>query len=247
MNDRQKRILGRISSGGKASVNELADLLEVSPATIRQDLSFLEDRGMLRRYHGGAVLDETDDISHRMGINYDAKQRIARRAAEFVQDGETVFVESGSINALLVKELSCKNKITIITSNAFIAQQVDLDSTCKVVLLGGIYQHESKSMVGNLAKVCLETINYSKAFIGVDGYTDETGFTGRDMMRAEINVDVIKKSPSTYILTDSTKFGHIALSRYCGPEDVDVLITDTELEAAFHRSIEEKGVRVILV
>lgn len=248
MNTRQNRILEQIAIDGKATVKELSDLLDVSTATIRQDLSYLEDEGLLRRYHGGAVLDDTDDISHRIGINYDSKLRIARRAAEFVRKGETVLVEAGSINALLAKELASRNAdITIITPNAFIAQQVDKDSAAQVVLLGGVFQPESMSNVGNLARICLDHIHYSKAFIGIDGYTEQTGFTGRDMMRAEFNMEAIRRSPETFILSDARKFGTVALSRYCDSSDVEHLISDTHLPDDYRRILQGHGIDVILV
>ncbi len=246
MNERQKTILSRMSRSGRATVNELSDSLGVSPATVRQDLSLLEDSGFLRRFHGGAVLDETDDISHRMGINYDVKLRIARRAAQFVADGETVFIESGSINALLMKELASRPGITVITANAFIARQAEGDFAGQVILLGGIYQTESMSIVGNLARICLDHVHFEKAFLGIDGYTDESGFTGRDMMRADFNTEMIRRSPETYVLTDSSKFGRVALSRYGGAEDVGVVITDEGLDASWREGLTARGVRVVL-
>ena len=196
-----------MSEGCRAGVKNLADQLNVSQATIRQDLTHLENRSFLRRVHGGAVLDETDDISHRMGIKYEEKLRIAEMAAQYVREGETIYIESGSINALFAKEVCLIPKITIITSNAFIARRIGREAQGNVILLGGLYQPESECMVGNLVKTCLNTLNFSKAFIGIDGFSLETGFTGRDMMRAEINAEIITRSPQTYILTDASKFG----------------------------------------
>lgn len=247
MNERQKNILKRIAVDGKATVLELSGSMNVSSATIRQDLSIIEKKGLLKRFHGGAILDDTDDISHRIGINYEIKLKVARAAADFVSNGQTVFIESGSINALLAKELSGKSDLTIVTPNAFIAQQVEKDSKVKVVLLGGIFQPESMSSVGNLARICLEHIHYSKAFIGIDGYTAESGFTGRDMMRAEFNMEAIRRSPETFILTDSRKFGTAALSRYCDTGDIEHLITDCDLDQEYRSVFEKHGVDLILV
>ncbi len=246
MNERHKQILSIMSDGRKVTVNALADQLGVSQATVRQDLTMLENNGFLRRVHGGAVLDESDDISHRMGINYEKKLRIARKAAEHVSEGEIIYIESGSINALFAKEVAKIPNTTIITSNAFIARQIGRESEGKVILLGGIYQPESECMVGNLVKLCLGALNFTKAFIGIDGYTPETGFTGRDMMRAEINQEVINRSPQTYILTDSSKFGKVALSRYCKAEDVEYLITDEDIPDEIRKSIQKAGVKILI-
>ena len=246
MNERHKQILSIMSDGRKVSVNALADQLGVSQATVRQDLTMLENNGFLRRVHGGAVLDETDDISHRMGINYESKLKIARLAAEYVSEGETIYIESGSINALFAKEVSRIPKTTIITSNAFIARQIGKDALGKVILLGGIYQPESECMVGNMVKLCLNALNFSKAFIGIDGFTPETGFTGRDMMRAEINSEIIARSPQTFVLTDSSKFGKIALSRYCGIDDIEYLITDEGISDEYRNAIKQADVEILI-
>lgn len=246
MNQRHKQILSIMSDGRKVTVNDLADQLEVSQATIRQDLTQLENNGFLRRVHGGAVLDETDDISHRMGINYEQKLRIARMAAQYVDEGETIYIESGSINALFAKEVSRIPKTTIITSNAFIARQIGKEAMGNVILLGGLYQPESECMVGNLVKICLNALNFTKAFIGIDGFSIDTGFTGRDMMRAEINSEIISRSPKTFILTDASKFGKIALSRYCGMEDIDYLITDEVPAPEYKNALEKAGVNLII-
>jgi len=246
MNRRHRQLLTILSDGRQASVVELSERLSVSPATVRQDLSGLEKQGFLRRVHGGAVIDETDDISHRMAINYEKKLYIARAAKKFVREGETIFIEAGSINALFAKEVSAVANITIATCNAFIARQAAGATSGSVILVGGIYQRESQSLVGNLAKLCLANINYSKVFIGVDGFTVENGFTGRDMMRAELNHEIIRKGSEVFILSDSSKFGKIALAKYCDADDIDYLITDTDLPEEYRKVFEAGSVNLIL-
>jgi DeoR/GlpR family transcriptional regulator of sugar metabolism len=245
MNKRHSKILSIISDGHQATVNELSESLSVSPATVRQDLSRLERQGFLRRVHGGALIDETDDISHRMAVNYEKKVSIARAAVEFVQEGETIFIESGSINALFAKEVSSVSNVTIITSNAFIARYVNSVVSGNVILIGGVYQKESECVVGNLAKICIENLNFSKAFIGVDGFSFDTGFTGRDMMRAELNAEIIQISKQVFILSDSSKFGKIALSKYCDASDVSYIITDKDLSEEYKQYFDASPVNLI--
>jgi DeoR/GlpR family transcriptional regulator of sugar metabolism len=235
-----------LSDGRQVSVNDLSERLSVSPATVRQDLSGLEKQGFLRRVHGGAVIDESDDISHRMAINYEKKLSIAREAKKLVQEGETIFIEAGSVNALLAKEVAPVANLTIATCNAFIARQAAEISSGNVILLGGIYQKESQSVVGNLAKLCLANINFSKVFIGVDGYTAENGFTGRDMMRSEVNQAIIAKASEVVIVTDSSKFGKIALAKYCDADDVDYLITDSDIPWEYKSYFQSSSIKLII-
>jgi DeoR/GlpR family transcriptional regulator of sugar metabolism len=246
MNPRQKHLLTILSDGRQVSVNDLSERLSVSPATVRQDLSGLEKQGFLRRVHGGAVIDESDDISHRMAINYEKKLSIAREAKKLVQEGETIFIEAGSVNALLAKEAASVTNLTIATCNAFIARQAAETSSGNVILLGGIYQRESQSLVGNLAKLCLANINFSKVFIGVDGFTTGNGFTGRDMMRAEVNQAIIARASEVVIVTDSTKFGKIALAKYCDADDIDYLITDADLPSEYKSYFQNSSIKLIL-
>jgi DeoR/GlpR family transcriptional regulator of sugar metabolism len=241
MTKRIDSILKILASDRKATVLELAGALGVSPATIRQDLSVLEEEGLLRRVHGGAELTEMDDLSHRMAFNYEEKLRIARRAAREVGEGDTIFVESGSINALFVKELASIKGLTIITANAFIARAIDQSKGCTVVLIGGVYQRESESLVGNLARYCIERLNFGRVFLGMDGFTFETGFTGRDMMRAEIAEAVVAKGSEIVVLSDSSKFGRVGISRYCGIEDVGLVITDENIAEEYRSGLEKLG------
>ncbi len=247
MNDRHHRILGILTRGNKTSVNELAQELEVSSVTIRQDLAALEDEGLLKRVHGGAVLPSPDDIASRLGVNYDKKARVARAAASLVEDGETILIESGSVNALLARELAPRNKITVVTTNMFIARQLRGAKHVQVILAGGLYQSESESLVGQLARSCVERLNFGKAFIGIDGFSVETGFTSRDMMRAEIASEIVRRAKTSFVLTDSSKFGRTELTAICPVEAVDCLITDSEIPGEYPDFLRSKGVDVILV
>ena len=237
MTKRLDQILRILSAQHKVSVIELAEDLQVSPATIRQDLTVLEQEGLLVRNHGGAELRETDDLAHRMAINYEDKLKVAQRAVDFVEEGDTIFVESGSTNSIFVKELTSQKRVTVITSNAFIARKVDPSRGGSVILIGGVFQHEIESIVGNMAKANIDQVNFNRAFLGVDGFTPETGFTGRDMMRAEIMNYIVSKAREVFILTDSTKFGQIHLSRCCRLEDVDRIITDRNLADKYRTAL----------
>jgi DeoR/GlpR family transcriptional regulator of sugar metabolism len=247
VNPRQQKIIDRISAEEKSSVADLAALLDVSAVTIRQDLNYLEGEGFLRRVHGGAVLRNADDISKRLVVNYDRKLAIARRAAGFVEENDTILIESGSTNAILVKELGNRTGVNIVTNNVFIARELRKNEHAGIILLGGEYQHESESLVGALTRLCLEHVNFSKAFIGVDGFTVESGFTSTNMMRAEISSLIARRGTRVFVLTDSSKFGKVRLARLFRPGDVHCLITDRGISAADRKYLEEQGVEVIVV
>jgi DeoR/GlpR family transcriptional regulator of sugar metabolism len=246
LNERQSKILNLLSRSDLTSVNDLAEKLKVSGVTIRQDLNYLEIEGLVKRVHGGAMLEDADDLSNRLGYNYDKKLRIARKAAELVKDGETILIESGSTNVLLARELIKRKSITIITTNVFIARQFRKNEQTNIILLGGLYQQASESLVGKITKLCLDQINFDRAFIGIDGYTAKSGFTLRDLFRAEISSYIIKKTSEVTVVSDSSKFGKTELTSICSLSEIRHIATDSELEEGYKKEFITAGVDLIL-
>jgi len=246
LNDRQTKILKLLSRDVLTTVSELASSLKVSSVTIRQDLNFLEAEGLLKRVHGGAVLEDDDDLTNRLGFNYDKKLRIAKKLAGLVNEGETILIESGSANVLLARELVKKKNITLVTTNVYIARQFRKNEQANIILLGGLYQQKSESLVGKFTKNNIDQINFDKAFIGIDGYTEKSGFTLRDMFRAEISSYIIKKSFDSFIVTDSSKFGKTELTNICYPEDIQHIATDSDLNKQYTEGFLKAGIDLIL-
>lgn len=250
MKDRRRKIVSLLSANGKMAVNGLAESLGVSTVTVRQDLTALEGEGLVRRVHGGAELAYTDNLSGRLTVNYEKKLCVAQAAADLVRDGDTILIESGSANALLAREVAKKRRVTVVTPNAFIARQVwdgDNRDQGNVILLGGLYQWESESMVGSLARMCLEHIRFSVAFIGIDGISATDGVTNHDMMRAELSALIVRCSPRTVIACDSSKIGHADLVKFANPSDIALLITNGDASENEILSLRQTGLSVDLV
>ena len=246
LNKRQNRILQILGQNNQTSVNELSEILKVSSVTIRQDLNFLEGEDLLKRIHGGAVLKDADDLSNRLGINYDRKLKIAKKVSSLVNDGETILIESGSVNVLLARELLKIRKVTIMTTNVYIARQFRKNKQANIIILGGIYQHDSETLVGKITKTCIDQINIDKAFIGIDGYTTGSGFTLRDLFRAEISSYIIQKAQDVFIVSDSSKFGRKELTNVCYPTEIQHIATNKDLSSPFKKEFKEAGIDLIL-
>ena len=224
MNSRQQLILQMVIDQGRVSVVELAKTTGVSEVTIRQDLNLLEKQSYLRRAHGYAVPLDSDDVETRMMNNYALKRELAEFAASLVNPGETVFIENGSSNALLLKE-----------------------TQCEVILLGGIYQKKSESMVGPLTRQYVQQVHFSKAFIGIDGWQPETGFTGRDMMRSDVVNAVLEKECEAIVLTDSSKFGAVHPYTMGPASRFSRVITDERLSDEHRNKLEDDGLIVDII
>lgn len=230
MIERHVKILEILTQNQRIEVAALAELLDVSKVTIRKDLAELEDRGILRREHGAALIGSVDDVGRRMAYHYEVKRRIAQAAAELVEEGETVLIESGSCCALLAEELThTKRDITVITNSAFIANHIRLAPHGKVILLGGDYQAESQVMVGPITRKCVEGFYTDKLFIGADGFIENTGFTGKDHMRAETVRDMAKQARRVVILTESEKFSQQGVVPLMRTGDVSLVYTDDQI------------------
>jgi len=246
LNERQKKILEILGRDSQTSVNELSGQLNVSSVTIRQDLNFLETEGLLKRVHGGAVLKDGDDLDNRLGKNYEKKLRIAKKLSSMVNEGETILIESGSANVLLARELVKIKRVTIITTNVYIARQFRKNTKANIVILGGIYQHDSETLVGKITKACIDQLNIHKAFIGIDGYTSEDGFTLRDMFRAEISSHIIQKAKDVFVVSDSSKFGCTGLTNICHLTDIKHIATNEDLDPGFQEEFRKAGIDLIL-
>lgn len=247
MNSRQQTILHLVNDRRRISVSELARAAGVSEVTIRQDLNLLEKRSYLKRVHGSAIALESDDVDARMMSNFSLKQKLAQYAASLVNDGETIFIESGSSNALLARYLAESKCVTLITVSYYIAHLLK-ETDCDVIVLGGLYQKKSETVVGPLTRSCIQQVHFSKAFIGVDGYHPETGFTGRDMMRADIANAILAKGVESIVLTDSSKFGQIQPNPLNATNNgIGRVITDARLSVGYQQLLERQGIKVDLV
>ena len=242
---RQMRILEVLSKSGRAEVIALSGMLGVSQVTIRKDLDALEGRGLIRREHGYACLNSTDDVGKRIAFNYDIKRRIAKEAAATVGDGETVMLESGSCCALLAEELAGAQKdITIVTNSVFIVNFIRNSSRTKIILLGGYYQQESQVLVGPMTKQCGGVFFAEKFFVGTDGYISGSGFTGRDQMRAQAVADMSESARDVYVLTDAEKFSRQGVLGLLKLDKVAGVYTDERIPAEIERQLLDAGVAV---
>lgn len=245
----QDAVRDAVLQAGSCRVAELASKLGVSEVSIRKSLDELETQGIVRRFHGEARIYNSDDIPFRMHVHYAEKQAIAERAATLVEPGDTILLEAGSAIAMFADRIKEVRGLTVITANLFIARSFR-GSKVRVIVLGGLYQEESESLVGPAVNDAIRSVGFSKAFIGVSGFTVAGGFMLNDIARAEVTRTILERGADckakTWILTDSSKFGvsHAAvvcsdLSLICG------VVTDPLIPPVFRQHLESAGVSVL--
>lgn len=247
MTERQSKIIKIVNQHHKIEVSRLSELLEVSQVTIRKDLDFLEEEGLLTREHGYALIKNANDINTRLTINYDTKLKIATKAAELVSNGETVMLESGSTCTLLAEQLAkLKKDVTIITNSAYIAIRIRDLPIRKVILLGGDYQKEYQGMVGPLVKKCAREFYVDKFFVGTDGFIPQSGFTCDDLMRVETMEYMSNSANKTIILADSTKFHKKGVVIQSSFDEIDTICTDSGISEEALSILQKNNINVLI-
>lgn len=242
---RRIAILETVLVEGQVPVARLAERLGVSQVTIRKDLDELESRGLIRRERGCATVASRDDPASRMALRYAEKRRIAKAAASTVAEGEMVMVEAGSCCTLLAEEIAATRPgTTIVTNSAFTALRVRRAPHARVVLLGGDYQPDSQALVGPVAELCARQFYVDTFFSGVNGYTPESGFTGRDLGRAAVVRAMAGRARRVTVVTEADKFGRRGTVPLLGVHEVSEVFTDARLSPADHDHLVDQGVTV---
>ena len=247
MKNRENKILELLIEETKAEVSLLSEKLGVSQVTIRKDLDALENRGIIKREHGFALLCSADDLRGRIAYHYEEKREIARKAAGLVSDNSTIMIESGSCCALLADEVAAtKKELPIITNSAFIADYIRGKSDFQIILLGGIYQPNSQVMVGPMIRQCVENFLVDLFFIGTDGYTQKAGFTNCDQMRAQAVRDMAGQASQVIVLTESSKFHKHGVVPLNLKDQIKTVITDALIPDTMKTELEGKGIHLII-
>jgi DeoR/GlpR family transcriptional regulator of sugar metabolism len=245
---RHQQIFEHVLSKKSVRVDELSDIFNVSLATIRRDLSQIEEQGLIQRVHGGAVLIEGSEeppILTRNKKQSEAKHRIGSAAADLVNDHETIIITSGTTTEAMVPFLTGKNGLTVITNAINIASQLARYPHISVVVLGGWLRHSEFSMHGHITDQALQDLHAEKLFHGIFGLDPEFGLTGTDMQEVQTDRKILSAAQQLIILADHTKFGVIGQIRLASLEKVDMIITDDQTPQHYIHSLVQKGVRVI--
>ena len=246
MKERATKILELLTKEKRLEVSVLAKEMGVSQVTMRKDLDALEEKGVLKREHGYALLRSPDDLNSRLAYHYEEKRQIARRAAALIQDGDTVMIESGSCCALLAEEIAAhKRDVTIVTNSAFIAGYIRQKPGAHLVLLGGVYQNDAQVMVGPLVAQGARGFFVDRLFIGTDGFTPRMGFTNSDHLRAQAVRDMAAQAEHVAVLTESEKFSRHGVVPLDLGSAIDLLITDSGLPPEAAAALAESGIRVL--
>ena len=226
LNSRQKKILEKINNTGSVRVAELSETLYFSEMTIRRDLQMMEKEGLLKRVHGGAVMNESEfkyPMWYRMEINKEQKKVLALRAKKYLRDGQVIFFNSSSTLSYLLPYLRQYKNLTVITNSVNILFQTSkMHIPC--FLTGGRYNEIEGSLSGRQAEVFLKTINPDIAFLSCEALSEDGQVTDGDADIAEIDRIAVERAKTSVLLMDRSKIGALLTYTVCRTDDFTEVI-----------------------
>lgn len=254
---RAKEILRLLLHQGKTSVDELTVILKMSPASVRRDLVRLEERGLVHRTHGGAMLAgqavyEPFRFDEAFGVREERfakeKQRIAQVAAEMVQENETVGMTAGTTTTKVAQFLRHRNNLHIITNAVNIAMELSSSAGLDTTLTGGRMRWQGAfSLIGPAAIESLNIVVMDRVFVAVCGVDPERGATLIEADEAAVFRAMTRQAKQVVVVADSSKVGMISPIIICPATAIDVLITDDGIPDDAVAAFERTGVRVLSV
>ncbi len=229
--ERQARIAEFVAVRGRARIGELSALFGVTEPTIRKDLKTLQERGLLKRTHGGALAMQPiveREFAGREAVNRPAKEAIARACLRLLQDGDSVFLDSGTTVHALADAIAEKGgglRLSTLTSSPGVAATLAEVPGVDCVLLGGQIRRVDGAVVGALALENLQRFTFSVAFIGVSGFS-AMGISVGSIAEAAVKADAIERARRVVLPIDHTKVGSTDFARIAGLDAVDVVVMD---------------------
>ncbi|MFN2320897.1 MAG: DeoR/GlpR family DNA-binding transcription regulator [Dermatophilaceae bacterium] len=248
--ERQQRIMAEARSAGRVEVAALADVLRVTPETVRRDLTVLERRGTLRRVHGGAIpverLELEPTLATRTRRLTEEKRRIATRAIEELPAEGTVILDAGS-TTLAVAELFPRTlDVTVLTNSVAAAGILTNHPGVDLYLIGGRIRGVTGAAVGEWAVSALRDIYVDVAFLGTNGFSFARGLTTPDQSESLVKRAMVGAARRRILVSDATKSGDDHLHRFADLGELDLIITDTDLDAEVATEIRTLGPEVVL-
>lgn len=246
--ERRQQLSEALARRGFADLGTLMQELSVSESTIRRDLSLLEEEGIIRRTHGGAVF-----VSDRFSaLNYAArestavaeKQAIGQMAAMLVQDGDTVLLDGGTTTFQVARHLMTRS-VQVVTNSLPIANLLSSAANIELSFIGGYIYPRTGVAVGPLAKQALSSLHVNKTILGAAGVVED-GLYNANALMVEAEDVMMARAEEVILVVDHTKFGKKALARMCGWERIHRVVSDSLLSTQWQETINRIGAKLQL-
>lgn len=247
---RHQQILNLLDKNQSLRVSELSALLEVSEATIRRDLNWLEQTRQLKRVHGGASLVEAQAVEPTTiarSMEYKAeKQRIGIAAAALIQDGDAIFLGPGTTTMEVARHLCEKNDLTVISNSISVINLLAQEKNISLVSTGGLLRRSELSFLGHITEQALRQLRPQKVFTGARAFSVEDGLTSSYLPEVSTDRTIIESGSEVIIVADHSKLGKVAPAFIAPVTAITKLITDRDADPEVVQQFQAAGVEVIL-
>lgn len=244
---RHEKIIEWLERHRSVKVAELSEWLNVTEKTIREDLEKLEQRGLLKRIHGGAILAGDEGallpLSRSRTRQYEEKKEIAAKALKLIEEDDVVALDGGTTTLEMAKAMDNK-PLTVITNDLHIISELVKKERIRLVVPGG--QRQRNLLVGPESVEYLKRLNIQKSFVSATAVDLEHGLTVFTSGHVELKQALIRNAGEVYAVADHSKFGKCALLTFAALDELNAIVTDRGIDPGIVREYEEKGVRMII-
>ncbi|MBW8726811.1 MAG: DeoR family transcriptional regulator [Inquilinus limosus] len=237
---RQTQIVELVRQEGYVTVETLAERFQVTPQTIRRDISLLQDRALLRRFHGGVTAPgsvENFAYSTRQVLCLEEKRRIARLVAGQVPDNASLFLNIGTTTEEVARALLGHRGLRVITNNINVANILYSNASCEVIVAGGVIRARDGGIVGEATLDFVRQFKVDVGIIGISGIDQDGTLLDYDYREVRVARAIIDNSRQVFLVADHTKFGRNAMVRLASIGEVHALFTDREPPPPFGDAI----------
>ena len=247
--NRKKNLLNLIDEKDFVKVTDIAKRFNITKTTVRRDLNELEEKGFLIRKYGGAVKSEAITnifaFDKRLKEMEEEKDAICRRAADFIEKNDTVFIDCGTTLYKICKYIKNIKGLRVITNSLPVVSELINHKNIHLTLIGGKIIHERKSVYGSMALRNLDEHHINKSFIGANGLTIENGLSSYDEQEGEITQKIIERSSINYLLCDSSKIGKDSFYMFSPITSIQNIITDDKVDKKIINKLKKLKIKVI--
>lgn len=253
---RYQKIIGLMQEDGSIRVSDLKKEMDVSAETIRRDLENMEAQGMIRRTRGGAFLNYKGKDEDSINTSYtpfgqrgqehmDSKAEIADFALQFIQEGQSIALDSGTTAFELARSIKRNMKsLTVVTNSCAIVNELADASGITVIATGGVYRPEEMAFVSDMAGLIFSKLSIHTFFLTTCGVSVEKGITYQRMDEIIVQEKMMEASEQTILIADSSKLGINSLVKMCDIDRISMIITDSSVSELQIRPFTETGIRI---
>lgn len=252
---RIKEIIKILNEHGSATTEYLSNIFDVSESTIRRDLQFMsssEDYPYVKRIFGGVILVKNEIgleymFDLKLNLNSEIKKAIAKKVPEYIEDGDSIVIDSGTTCLYAAKQIHHRKGIKVLTTDIKVAEELGRHSDIESIVIGGLIRAGYYTLVGDIALDNLNHLNINKTFMSADAVDIHKGITNAGLFEVGIKKKIIEIAQKVILIVDYTKFNKYMMYKVADLSSIDCIITNKELDSEYADRIKDTGAKLVLV